>query len=264
MLNPIELRKAIKKYADFIPYQIFLNDEIAPTNVVNAPWHLTFANEYERLHEYFSFADKRFTDYILEIIPVELKVPYQVNGVLFISDRHVPDVNTTGMLDIYQSRMFVTNNNRDMLPPWAKFVRGLIDSPALNLTASRDAIQLNTIAREIREALGMVVIEHLIQMAKNSPKRFEDIMEWHSYHIKGMAITYDSFFDAIADLVPFETNRGKMNLQRYGEESPHLTNDIQRDIFYFSESGSAAQYYMLCDAKHCSSSMPVTFLKSDF
>ncbi len=249
MLNPEELRKAIKKYADFIPFQIFLNDEEAPANAVNAPWHLTFTSEQERLREYALFVDKRFPDYILEVIPVELKTPHKVDGVLYISDRHVPDLNTTGMVDIYQARMFITSNSRDMLPVWAKFVRGVIDSPDLTPTASRDAIQLDATAREIRDALGNVVMEHLKKMAEQDPIRFERIMEWHSYYVKGMAVAHDDFFDVIANLIPFETNRGLMNLRHYCNASLHLETTAGYDIFYFSERGSATQFYLLCNAK---------------
>src|SRR2546426_5416859 len=98
--------------------------------------------------------------------------------------------------------MFITGNNRDMLPNWAKFMRGVIDSPDLTPTASRDAIQIDTTAREIKEALGDLIVHHLHKMAERTPEHFERIMEWHSFHVKGMALDYDDFFDAIADLVP--------------------------------------------------------------
>jgi molecular chaperone HtpG len=215
MLHAADLRQAIKKYADFLPYPIYLNDEGAPGNAVNAPWHHTFASDSERRQEYWRFVDQRFPDYALEVIPVELQQPMRAQGVLYISDRHVPDVNTTGMLDLYQARMFITANNRDMLPIWAKFVRGVIDSPDLTPTASRDAIQLDAVARDLKEALGTVIVRHLKALAERDTVRFERIMEWHAYHVKGMAVNHDDFFDAIADLVPFETNRGLMNLRTY-------------------------------------------------
>jgi molecular chaperone HtpG len=249
MLNLEELHKAIKKYADFIPFPIYLNDEQASVNVVNPPWHRRYATEKERLDEYWLFINKRFPDYPLEVIPVELETPYKVEGALYISDRHVPDLNTSGMIDIYQTRMFITSNSRDMLPAWAKFVRGVIDSPALTPTAARDAIQLDETAREIKKALGDLIVRHLQNLAESNPMRFERIMEWHSYHVKGMAVTYNDFFKAVADLVPFETNRGLMSLRRYIELVPRSENKTKADIFYFSERGSATQYYMLCNAK---------------
>ncbi|MGI8588378.1 MAG: heat shock protein Hsp90 family protein [Chloroflexia bacterium] len=249
MLDPEELRKAITKYADFIPYPIYLNGEDTPANSVDAPWHRTFGDERERLGEYWIFVNRRFPDIPLEVIPVALEAPYKVDGVLYISDRNIPDINTAGLLDIYQSRMFITAANRDMLPSWAKFVRGVIDSPDLTPTASRDAIQLDQAARDIKEALGGVIMRHLKGLAEREPERFGRIMEWHSYHMTGMAVAHDDFFDAVADLVPFETNQGLLNLRDYADTARRLDDRHGQDIFYFSERGSATQFYLLCDAK---------------
>ena len=250
MLNAEELRKAIKKYADFIPYPITLNDEPTPANAVNAPWHKNYATDDERLREYWQFVNNRFPDMAIEVIPIDLTVPYPVKGALYISDRHVPDVNTTGMVDVYQQRMFITSDNRDMLPSWAKFVRGVIDSPSFTPTASRDAVQIDGVAREIRDALGQTVVEHLKKLAAEDPARFQRIMDWHSYHVKGMAVRHNDFFDAIADLVPFDTNRGPMSLADYSKSFPGIAGRTGRDIFYFAEKGSDTQYYMLCNAKN--------------
>jgi molecular chaperone HtpG len=248
MLDPDELRKAIKKYADFIPYPIHLNDEEATANAIQAPWH-RYLTEDERQQAYWIFVNQRFPDIPLEVIPVRIEAPYRVDGVLYISDRHVPDVNTTGMLDIYQARMFITANNRDMLPAWAKFVRGVIDSPDLTPTAARDAIQVDAVARAIRDALGRRIVEYLKDLAARDPVRFERVMDWHHYHIKGMAVNHDEFFHAIAELVPFETNRGPMSLRTYMERSPQPNGKPGHDLVYFSERGSATQFYMLCNAK---------------
>ncbi|GHO99299.1 hypothetical protein KSF_093470 [Reticulibacter mediterranei] len=250
VLNSDELRKSIKKYADFLPYQIFLNDERAPVNAVNAPWHLNFTSEYEKLQEYALFIARRFPDFILEVLPIELKDPYPVNGVLYITDRRTLDENATGLVDVYQNRMFVMSNNRTLLPPWARFMRGVIDSPALTLTASRDTIQMDGIAREITEALGNVIVRHLQGLAQSNPTHFEEIMKWHAFHIQNMALDYNDFFDAIAELIPFDTNRGPMNLQRYREQSLRIGNTGGYDIFYFRERSSAAQFYMLCNEKN--------------
>ena len=56
-------------------------------------------------------------------------------------------------------------------------MRGVVDSPALTPTASRDAIQVDAVARQIRDALGEVVVEHLKRMAEEDSARFLRIME---------------------------------------------------------------------------------------
>ncbi|GCE24162.1 ATP-binding protein [Dictyobacter kobayashii] len=250
MLIPEELRKAIKKYADFIPYQIFLNDEKVPANAVNAPWHLNIPSEDERLKEYTSFVGKRFpNDSILETIPVALRTPYRVDGVLYISDRRDISPTAEGKLELYQNRMFVTSHESNILPPWAQFISGVIDSPDMTLTASRDAVQQDYITQEIREALATIVVQHLQNMAKKTPERFELIMLWHAFNIRNMALDHDDFFDAIADLMPFDTNRGRMNLRHYCAQALKLENNSGHDIFYFSDRENASRFYMLCDAK---------------
>ena len=248
MLSAEELRKAIRKYADFLPVGIYLNEDETPTNAVNAPWHKRYDNPKEEVLEMSIFVAKRFPDNPLSTIPIHLTSPYKVDGVLYVSDNRIPDVNTTGLVDIYQSRMFVMEANRDMLPLWAKFVRGIIDSPALTLTASRDAVQQDAVQKEIKEQLGEAIIQHLMKFSKEDPIKFQRLCDWHHYHLKGMALREDSFFRAVADLIPFETNVMPMNLKTYFEEAKKR-GQKETDLLYFDERGSATQFYLLCDAR---------------
>jgi len=247
MLLPEELRKAIRKYADFLPVSIYLNDDETSTNAVNAPWHKHYDDPKEEWLEMATFVAKRFPDNPLATIPIHLTDP-KVDGVLYVSDNRVPDINTSGFVDVYQSRMFVMEANRDTLPIWAKFVRGIIDSPALTLTAARDAVQQDAIQKEIKEQLGQEVIKHLTQLSKDDPIRFQRLCDWHHYHMKGMALKDDKFFRAVADLIPFETNKGPMSLSTYFQEAKRQ-GQSETDLLYFDERGSATQFYMLCEAR---------------
>jgi molecular chaperone HtpG len=248
MLQTEELRRIIRKYADFLPFGIYLNEEKAPANAINAPWHRLYDNPKDELMDMNIFVERRFPDHPLSTIPIHITTPYKVDGVLYVSDNRIPDANTTGLVDIYQSRMFVTEANRDILPVWAKFVRGVIDSPALTLTASRDAVRIDSTHTAIKELLGQTIIDHLTQLAKDEPIRFQQICDWHHYHLKGMALQSNEFFDAVADLVPFETNQGSMNLPTYFDEAKQRGH-LERDLLYFDERGGATQFYMLCEAR---------------
>jgi len=248
MLSLEELRRGIRKYADFLPVGIYVNDDEAPANAVNAPWHKHYDNPKDELLEMSIFVARRFPDNPLSTIPIHLKSPYKVDGVLYVSDNRIPDVNTTGLVDIYQSRMFVVQGYRDMLPSWAKFVRGVIDSPALTLTAARDAVQQDSIQKEIKAQLGDAIIQHLTQLSKDDPNKFQRLCDWHHYHMKGMALRDETFFQSVADLIPFETNMGPMSLKRYFEEAKRM-GQSESDLLYFDERGSATQFYMLCEAR---------------
>jgi len=257
MTNPETLKEAVHKYADFLPFPIYVNDQ-GPVNTMHGPWHRSYGNDKERKEAYQEWVDKRFPDIPLEIIPVEMEAPHPVKGVLYISSCHIPEVDIDGMVDIYQARMFIRQGDRNMLPPWAKFVRGVIDSPALKPTMARDAVQEDRVHDEIRSALGMLIIDALKNLAKEDSNRFRRLMEWHHYHIKGMAVQFDDFFDAIADTVIFEVslpNPKGMNrpfqmltLPEYLGMQEETING-QKVIYFISELGAAPQFYHLCQAK---------------
>ncbi len=249
MLNKKDLSDGIRKYADFLPIPIYLNDDEVPVNIINAPWHRDYSqNPREEIEDLTTLLRKRFSDIPLSVIPVHIKSPYPVDGVLYLTEFGTLDARTTGFIDIYQSRMFVMQANRDILPIWARFVRGIIDSPALTLIASRDAIQQDNIQQEIKESLGKAIIDHLTELSQNDLPRFQEICQWHHYDFKGMALQNDNFFKQIDNLVPFQTNQGVMNLPAYFEEAKKRKQS-QDEILYFDESGSATQFNLLCEAR---------------
>ena len=247
VLNPSFIRKAVQRYADFLPMPIRLNDE-GRINSIDAPWHRSYADDTTRLAAYDRFVRDRFPDFPLAVYPIDLQEPYPIQGVLYISDRRRSEMAMPGRIDIYQARMFIAAENPHLLPVWAKFVGGVIDTPALTPTAARDNVQQDGVFREIQDVLGLVIINHLKEMAQKTPVRFQEIVNFHHYHIKGMALQNKEFFDHIAELLPFATNQGTMSLKEYLEQTV-VDEQGQKHLLYFDEPGQATQFFMLANAK---------------
>ncbi len=246
MLDPDLLRGAIRRYADFIGIPILLND-LGRINRMEAPWHRLYANEDERLAEYDDFVCRRYSDRPQEIIPIDLKIPFPVQGVLYISDRRPGEMGLS-RVDIYQSRMFIVADHPDLLPSWGRFLKGVIDCPAFTPTAARDNIQQDATLRIVQGALESEIINHLKKLAASQPLRFQKIMEWHHHEIKGMALENDIFFQAIADLLPIETNAGLMSLREYLDQTIEDSKG-RKTILFFNEITQAAQLFMLANAR---------------
>src|SRR5262249_16313661 len=106
---------------------------------------------------------------------------------------------------------------------------------------------------------GRLIINALESLAMEDKPRFRRLMEWHHYHIKGMAVEFDEFFDAIADMVIFEVNRPdpsgglhafqQLTLPEYLALQSKTDDKGRRLIYYISESGAAPQFYRLSQAK---------------
>jgi molecular chaperone HtpG len=246
-LDEDAIRKTVKKYADLLPFGIYLNGN-GPINSIDAPWHRegwASPEEYERALS--EFLNRRFPDYPLLVIPIEFESP-AAKGALYISDRHVPGINTPGLLDIFQNRMCIRLNDQDLLPEWAKFVRGVIDSPALTPTAARDNVQRDFAYHELRRQLGKLIVAKLIALSQDNPRKFERICAWHHYHLKGMAVHHEDFFDALVEYLPFETNQGLLSLRTYiARQAAEPGRKIP--VYYFSYGLDSNQFYDLCNAK---------------
>lgn len=237
------IRKTLVKYADFLPFPIFLNGN-GPINRMHAPWHASGAPDDSALR---LFVSQRFPDHPLHIIPIHFEHPRAL-GVLYVSDRHIPGINTPGLVDIFQQRMCIRLNDQDLLPEWAKFVRGIIDSPDLTPTAARDNVQKDGSFHELRRQLGRAIVDSLLALAQQEPRKFERLCDWHHFHLKGMAVAHDDFFQAIIEHLPFETNQGMLNLRQYLSRQKAPPGS-KVPLYYFSYGRDSNQFYELCSAR---------------
>lgn len=248
LLDDARLRSSIIKYCDFIQFPISVNGD-GPINAIDAPWHKAQQSTYNE-SAYGSILARRFSDVPIDIIPVDLPEPYPARGAIYISAMHIPDVNTTGVVDIFVRRVFVKGGDTSLLPPWAKFVRGVIDSPVLSTTASRDDVQHDDAFDALHLRLGELIVARLLLLAKEDPEKFRQINAWHHWHLKGMAFFYDEFFDQVVESLLFNTNKKEMSLRDYlGRHSPRPDKGDRIPIYYFANEGSAAQFYQLADAR---------------
>ena len=168
-----------------------------------------------------------------------------------ITDRSIPDIETNGVLDVLIRRMFIKSEDTYLLPRWAKFVRGVIDSPALEPTAARDSYKLeHPSVPFLTRQLGAIIVGRLIHLSKAEPAKFKRINHWHHYHLKGMACVHQDFFDQVGGLLLFRTNQGDMSLETYlTKNAPRADLGNRIPIYYFSSTGAATQFKRLADAR---------------
>jgi molecular chaperone HtpG len=262
------VEKAISKYCDFIEFPIILDNR--QINHIDAPWHKNnFVEPDEKEAEYKNFLNRRFNDLILDVIPINIEENHpvtgqliRVSGALYISDQHTPGFGRGGVVDIFIRRMFIRSNDNELLPSWAKFINGIIESPDLIPTAARDnVIKEKSIYPFIQGRLGDLIVERLQFLAEREKIKFKKINWWHHYHLKGMALTHDDFFEKVGDLLLFKTNfknernrDGYMSLKDYLPKNKRRKdkNDDDKEkipIYYFEYEYSAPQFYALADAQ---------------
>jgi len=233
---------AIRKYADFLSVPIFLGNDSTPVNLMMPPWEAE--NPQAAMKEYITrvFGNTNplciipLQSYMVDLGHDSAQVP--LAGFLFVPSSSIASVREYGDLAIYIKHMFICDNELELLPPWARFVRGVLDTPYLQPTASREGLHQDDAFDLLQEALEVQLTAELKALAKNNPDVWKGMVRGHSDVITSWAVTDNDFFEQVADLVTFRTSRGSLNLPDYSK----LTD---KTLYYVSREMGSLQEQLL-------------------
>ena len=178
-LEPFELERMVRTYSDHILFPIELLDETnakggeaRQVNAASALWQRAKSEvkpeDYTQAYRSIAMA---FDEPALTLhYKVEGRQSYAV--LLFVPSTppfDLGDPNRKGRIKLYVRRVFITDD-ADLLPPWLRFVRGVVDSEDLPLNISREMLQNNPQVTQIRNGLVGRVIGELESAAdKDAP-----------------------------------------------------------------------------------------------
>src|SRR5207237_577222 len=157
-------------------------------------------------------------------------VTVPLKGFLFVPPGSVASVREFGDLTVFIRRMFICERERDLLPPWARFVRGVIECSVLQPTASREGIHQDENFESVRQALEEQLGAGLRRLARDEPAVWKKVVRGHSDVIIGWAVSDNDFFERVEDIVHFRTTRGPLSLPDYLEQSGGTLYFVTREL----------------------------------
>ena len=179
-LEPFELERLVRTYSDHILFPIELVDDKGEARQVNAASALWQRAKSEVKPEDYTQA---YRSIAMAFDEPALTLHYKVEGrqsyavLLFVPSTppfDLGDPNRKGRIKLYVRRVFITDD-ADLLPPWLRFVRGVVDSEDLPLNISREMLQNNPQVTQIRNGLVTRVISELESTADKDPDTYTKI-----------------------------------------------------------------------------------------
>jgi molecular chaperone HtpG len=132
-----------------------------------------------------------------------------LRGVLWI---HRDTASTEGgRIALYQHGLVIEHAARDLLPTWAGFVTGAVESTTISPTASRETYVRDDAAAATADALR----EHVLGWLARLPEAvdvFDRVLALHATHLRGACASAPELLDAIGDRIPMETSHGDVDL----------------------------------------------------
>ncbi len=183
-LDPLKIEKIVRDYSDHVAIPIKLvevekgkENEARQINEASALW--TRAKKditKEQYREFFGHVSGLFGDPAVTIhYRAEGRHEYQV--LLFVPAEKPYDLydpERRGRQKLYVRKVFISED-ADILPPWLRFVRGVIDSEDMPLNISREMLQNNPIVGQIRKAVTKRVLTELKKFAKKDAEAYAGV-----------------------------------------------------------------------------------------
>ena len=132
---------------------------------------------------------------------------------------------------LYVNRVFITDDDKELLPPWLRFVKGVIDSSDLPLNVSREILQQNRIMAKIRSNSVKKILDRLKTIAGDKDRYFEFYEQYGRLIKEGVYQDFEHK-EALTDLLRFKSTRedGLVSLREYVDRM----REDQKSIYYIT------------------------------
>ena len=239
------LENIIKKYSDHIAFPIYLHytekkDEkeeqiVDQVNSASAFWKRSKSSlkkkDYNEFYKTFSNDNE---DPLLHLhTSAEGTLDYTT---LFFVPKVAPfDMQNADYkpgVKLYVKRVFITDDDKELMPVYLRFLRGIIDTEDLPLNVSREILQKNKVLDKIKRNSVKKVLKAIENLAKKDKSKYLEFYMQYGVPIKeGLYQDFDNR-ELLMDLLRFRTNKSNEWIS-LAEYVSNMKKD-QKSIFYIT------------------------------
>ena len=254
--NSWRLREIVTKYSNHIAFPIFLtydksewnaeakeSTKTRTTEQVNAASALWRRSKSELTDEnyaelYKSLSGDQEDPLFWFHTKAEGNLEYTT---LFFIPSHAPfdlyQADYKPGVKLYVKRVFITDDSKELLPTYLRFVRGIIDSEDLPLNVSREILQQNRILTSIRTASVKKILTELKGVADKEPEKFLTFIEQFNRPLKEGLYSDFANRDTILDLIRFKSTEVS-GLTSLADAKSRMKED-QKSLYYITGGAEA-------------------------
>lgn len=174
------IENVIKKYSNFVPFTINLNGE--QINKISAIWREPKSSvkddQYKEFYKFFSNTSEEPISWL----HFSADAPIQLNALLFFPKTNYEILGFSPKehgVNLFVKRVLIQTDNKDLLPQYLRFTKGVVDTEDLPLNISRETLQENTTVIKIRNLLVKRILSQLSDMAKDEVDKYTEF--WNEF-----------------------------------------------------------------------------------
>ncbi|MFF8190573.1 molecular chaperone HtpG [Streptomyces bobili] len=246
--SPWKLREIVKRYSDFITWPIRMAPQAPSGDAGDAPREPETLNSMKALwarsrdevkdeeyHELYKHISHDWQD-PLETIRLQAEGTFEYQSLLFIPSHAPHDLFTQGYkrgVQLYVKRVFIMDDCEALLPPYLRFVKGVVDAQDLSLNVSREILQQDRHIQMMHRRLAKKVLSSLKRMMTASPDRYDTFWREFGPVLKEGLVTDSENREALLAVSSFATTHDAAEpttLKQYVERM----KDGQDAVYYLT------------------------------
>jgi molecular chaperone HtpG len=256
-LEAYRVESIVKKYSNHIPFPIFMDKEkhipavtdddgkeVEPSkteienvqiNSANALWTLPKSELKDEDYKDFYSSIAHSSEEPLAWMHNKAEGAIEYTTLFYIPSKAPMDlyrVDYQTGIKLYINRVFITDDEKELMPTYLRFLRGVIDSKDLPLNVSREILQSNAVMNKIKNASVKKVLSELSKMAKKDKEKYNKFYaEFGNVLKEGL---YNDFAnrEKILELLQFNTLNSNETVMI--EEFVKNVDEEKKEIYYIT------------------------------
>lgn len=250
--NSYKIESIIEKYSNHIQFPIFMEKEefipakegeeegktelkISQINKANALWRMQKSSL--KTEDYERFYEQNFHDSNKPLLYLHTKSEgkLEYNSLFFIPQNAPFDlyrVDYQSGLKLYVKRVFISDDDKELLPTYLRFVRGIIDVEDLPLNVSREILQENQILKGVKEASVKKILSELEKLKNKDKEKYLSFFKNFGKVLKEGLYGFGGEKDSLLKLMLYKSTKGES--LRSLEEYKNNIQGEQKEIFYIT------------------------------
>ncbi|MCK4875851.1 MAG: molecular chaperone HtpG, partial [Sulfurimonas sp.] len=256
-LEAHRIESVIKKYSNHIPFPIFMDKEKHIPAVTDDDGKETEPSKTEIENEQINKANALWTISKSEIKDEEYKDFYssiahsseepltwmhnkaegaiEYTTLFYIPSKAPMDmyrVDYQTGIKLYINRVFITDDEKELMPTYLRFLRGVIDSKDLPLNVSREILQSNAVMAKIKNASVKKVLSELSKIAKKDSAKYDEFFAEFGNVLKEGLYSDMGNREKILELMKFNTLNSDESVMF--EDFVKNVDEDKKEIYYIT------------------------------
>ncbi|MCL2180521.1 MAG: molecular chaperone HtpG [Treponema sp.] len=263
--NRWSIEDIIKRYSNHVAFPIYLTYEdkqwddkgnekasITKTDRINSGTALWRRSKSELKEEDYNEFYKQLghdSEEPLHYIHTKAEGTLEYSTIFYIPKKAPFDLYNVDYkpgVKLYVKRVFITDDDKELMPVYLRFVRGVIDSEDLPLNVSREILQQNKILANIKSASVKKLLSEFKQMADNAVSGGDEAKEkWETFISQFNRPLKEGLYqdfanrDTIQDLVRFKSTAVE-GWTSFADYVGRMKSD-QKNIYYITGGTGGAE-----------------------